>query len=49
MNKQFWNENKRMKISSSSEGNTRSGRNGKPQESQASMRQSMAPPRQAGV
>ena len=43
-----WNENKRVKFTSKSEGNTKSGGNGELQEGQASERQPMAPPGQEG-
>ena len=49
MNKQFWNENKRLKFSSGLRGNIKSKGYGKPQESQASIRQLMAPPGQVDV
>ena len=49
MNKQSWNENKRLKFSSDSEGNIKSRGNGEPQEGQTSVKQPMAPPGQADI
>ena len=41
LDKQFWKESKKLKFTSSIEGNIRSGGNGKSQESQALIRQPM--------